>query len=124
LPIDLSANLARALGIGVGSVIGNPTGVTWQAVACPITSSNGHIVAVWNHNNAAGGQVYFQAGGQVYFQNVAFPIKSVSDASQRDGFWSTVTNGSSHTLTDILGHQVTAAIVTADIGVQFPATCP
>jgi hypothetical protein len=114
--IDLSAGLARALGIGVGTVIGNPTGVTWQAVACPITSNSGHILAVWNNGNAA--------GGQVYFQNVVFPVKSVSGASQHDGIWSTITNGSSHTLTDILGHQVTAAIVTGDIGVQFPATCP
>jgi hypothetical protein len=111
--IDLSANLARALGIGVGGVIGNPTGVTWKAVACPITS---HIMAVWNNGNAA--------GGQVYFQNVVFPVKSVSGASQSNGIWSTISNGSTHTLTDMLGHTVTAAIVTGDIGVQFPATCP
>jgi hypothetical protein len=111
--IDLSVNLARALGIGVGGVIGNPQGVTWKAVACPITS---HIQAVWNNNNPA--------GGQVYFQNVVFPVKSVSGASQSDGIWSTITNGSTHTLTDMEGHTVTAAIVTGDIGVQFPATCP
>jgi hypothetical protein len=111
--IDLSANLARALGIGVGGVIGNPQGVTWKAVACPITS---HIQAVWNNNNSA--------SGQVYFQNVVFPVKSVSGANQSNGFWSNITNGSTHTLTDMEGHTVTAAIVTGDIGVQFPATCP
>jgi hypothetical protein len=113
--IDLSAHLARDLGIGVqvgnSSTTGSPTGVTWAAVACPVT---GNIQAVWNGN---------QSGGQVYFQNVTFPVKSVSGASQSNGFWSPVANGSTHTLTDMEGHQVTAVIKTGDIGVQFPATC-
>jgi hypothetical protein len=110
--IDLSAHLARDLGIGVNGSGGSPTGVTWAAVACPVT---GHIQAVWNNNNPA--------GGQVYFQNVAFPVKSVSGASQSNGFWSGVSNGSTHTLTDMLGHQVSAVITSGDIGVQFPAAC-
>jgi hypothetical protein len=114
--IDLSANLARDLGVGVGAAVGNPTGVSWAAVACPISANNGHIVAVWNNNNPA--------GGQVYFQNVVFPVMSVSGSSQSNGFWNNISNGSTHTLTDMLGHQITAAIVTGDLGVQFPATCP
>ncbi len=114
--IDLSADLARDLGIGVGTVVGNPSGASWAAVACPISSNNGNIVAVWNNNDPA--------GGQVYFQNTVFPVVSVSGSSQTDGFWSNVGSGSTHTLTDLLGHQVTAVVVSGNLGVQFPATCP
>jgi hypothetical protein len=114
--IDLSADLARDLGIGVGGTQGDQNGVTWKAVACPISSNNGHIVAVWNGNSAS---------GQVYFQNVVFPIKTVSGATQSNGYWSTITNGSPHDLTDIYGHTLSGvAIVSGDLGVQFPATCP
>jgi hypothetical protein len=114
--IDLSADLARDIGLGVNGGMGDVTGVTWKAVACPISSNNGHIVAVFNSNNPA--------SGQVYFQNVVFPVKTVSGATQTNGYWSPVTNGQQATLTDIYGHSVTATIVSGDIGVQFPATCP
>jgi hypothetical protein len=114
--IDLSADLARDIGVGVGGTLGDVTGVTWKAVACPITSNNGHIVAVFNNNNPA--------SGQVYFQNVVFPVKSVSGATQSNGYWSPVNNGQKVTLTDTYGHTVSPVVVSGDIGVQFPATCP
>jgi hypothetical protein len=114
--IDLSADLARDLGVGVGGAVGNPSGVSWAAVACPISASNGHIVAVWNNHDPS--------SGQVYFQNTVFPVTSVSGSSQSYGFWSNIANGSTHTLTDMLGHHVTATVVSGDLGVQFPATCP
>jgi hypothetical protein len=111
--IDLSANLARDLGIGVGTVAGDPTGVTWKAVACPITSNGGNIEVVWN------------SSGQAYFQNVVWPVKSVSGASQMDGFWN-VSAGATVTLTDLIGHQITATMPGASggsLGKQFPSTC-
>jgi hypothetical protein len=115
--IDLSANLARALGIGVGTVNGNPNGVTWVTVACPITSNGGNIEVVWNSN------------GQAYFQNVVWPVKSVSGGTQTDGFWS-VNPGASVTLTDLIGHQITATMpafagfpTALSLGKQFPSDC-
>jgi hypothetical protein len=108
--IDLSAALARDLGIGVGSTTGDVSGVTWQAVECPVT---GNIVAVQNST------------GQFYFQNVRFPVKSVSGASQSNGFWSPIGSGSV-TLTDMLGHTVSAVVPPGggSLGVQFTAGCP
>jgi hypothetical protein len=115
--LDLSASLARALGYGVGSVVGDPSGVTWEAVACPITANDGNIVVVWN------------SSGQAYFQNVVWPVKSVSGATQTNGFWN-VSAGSTVTLTDLIGHTLTvtmpgvAAFPTAvNLGKQFPSTC-
>jgi hypothetical protein len=111
----LSAALARDLGIGVGTTAGNPTGVTWAAVACPIPTSqnNGNITVVWN------------ASGQAYFQNVVWPVASVSGATQSNGFWS-VNAGATVTLTDLIGHTITATMPGASggsLGKQFPSTC-
>jgi hypothetical protein len=115
--LDLSANLARDLGVGVGSTNGVPVGgVSWAATACPITSNDGNIVVVWNSSSS------FEA----YFQNVVFPVASVSGATQTQGFWN-VAPGETVTLTDILGHQITATLPGpggGSLGAQFPATCP
>jgi hypothetical protein len=113
--LDLSAALARDLGIGVGTTAGNPTGVTWSAVACPIPTSqnNGNITVVWN------------ASGQAYFQNVVWPVASVSGATQSNGYWS-VNAGATVTLTDLIGHTITATMPGAgggSLGKQFPSTC-
>jgi hypothetical protein len=116
--LDLSAALARALGYGVGSVVGDPTGVTWEAAACPITANDGNIVVVWN------------SSGQAYFQNVVWPVASVGGATQTNGFWN-VNPGTQYTLTDLIGHQlknveipgVTPFPTATSLGVQFPSTC-
>ncbi len=111
--LDLSASLARDLGIGTGTVMGDPTGVTWEAVACPITSNSGNIVVVWNSSN------------QAYFQNVVWPVASVSGATQSNGFWN-VAAGATVTLTDLIGHTITATMPGAgggSLGKQFPSTC-
>jgi hypothetical protein len=117
--LDLSAALARDLGYGVGTVAGDPTGVTWEAVACPITSNGGHIVEVFN-----GGST------QVYFQNLVWPVKTVSvngaAATQPNGYWQLPAGSGPITLTDIYGHTVTGTLPGTNggsLGVQFPATC-
>ncbi len=115
--LDLSASLARDLGIGTGTVMGDPTGVTWEAVACPISSNGGNIEVVWN------------ASGQAYFQNVVWPVKSVSVGgtamTQNNGFWP-VNAGATVMLTDMIGHQITAVMPGTSggsLGKQFPSTC-
>jgi hypothetical protein len=114
--IDLSSNLARALGVGVGTAPGDVTGVTWKSAPCPVT---GDIVVVWNNGDSS--------TGQAYFQNVVYPVTSVSGASQTSyAAWSPVKAGQSVTLTDALGQTVTATVPSsnnASLGVQFPATC-
>jgi hypothetical protein len=117
--IDLSLGAAVALGVGQGGSTGDPTsGVTWKAVACPVS---GDIVAVYNGSSS-----------QIYFQNVAFPVASASaggsTATQQNGFWNfgTLVAGKAVTLTDTLGHQVMGTIATSSgqsIGAQFPQTC-
>jgi hypothetical protein len=114
----LSASLARALGVGTTGV-GDPTGVTWDAVACPVT---GDIVGVYNNGYA----------GEIYFQNVAFPVAAATagghTGAQATGFWNFGTSVASMsvTLTDSQGHVVTGTIPSSSggsIGVQFPSTC-
>ncbi len=112
--IALSANLARDLGVGVGSVSGDVLGATWTAVACPITSNNGNIVVAWDSN------------GRASFQNVTFPVATVAGTMQTGGAW-IVDAGASVTLTDLVGHQIMAVMPTTDggsLGTQFPASCP
>jgi hypothetical protein len=118
--IDLNLSAAAALGVGQGGATGDPmNGVTWDAVACPVS---GNIVAVFNNGSS----------GQVYFQNVAFPVASATaggaTGNQQSGFWNFggLVAGKSVTLTDTLGHTVTGTIPTSSggsIGAQFPATC-
>ena len=112
------------MGLGQGGATGNPkNGITWSAVACPVT---GDIQAAFNNNTSS----------QIYFQNVAFPVKTAvaggSTGNQESGFWDfgTLVAGKSVTLTDGLGHSITGTIPTSSggsIGVQFPvsssATC-
>ena len=70
--------------------------------------------------------------GQVYFQNLAFPIASASSggkpATMIVGFWDfgKVMGGQEVTLTDVMGHVVTAVVPSSpgSLGVQFPQTCP
>ncbi len=117
--IDLGPAAAIALGVGQGGATGNPkSGVTWSAVACPVT---GDIQAVFNNDTSS----------QVYFQNVAFPVSSATaggaTGTQQSGFWNfgTLVGGRSVTLTDTLGHTVTGTIPTASggsIGAQFPVS--
>lgn len=118
--LDLSLSAAEAL--GMVEWIGNPKqGVTWRAVACPVTDSI---------------YVKFNGGyqGQVYFQNLAFPIAAASvDGKPANGsnaaFWDfgTDVSGKTVTLTDSVGHTVTGTIPTSksggSLGVQFPLTC-
>ena len=78
-------------------------------------------------------QVNFNGGyqGQVYFQNLAFPIASASsggrEASANTGFWDFLMEmgGQEVTLTDVMGHTVTATVPSApgSLGVQFDQTC-
>lgn len=115
--IDLSLSAAKALGMTeqVGQV---ESGVTWRVVGCPTTSE---ITVSFN-----GG---YQ--GQVYFQNAAFPIaKAVSgdrEAKVNTGFWdfSKEMGGQEVTLTDVMGHTVTAIVPSTpgSLGVQFDLTC-
>jgi len=115
--IDLSLSAAEALGMTetIGEIDG---GVTWRAVGCPVTSDI---------------YVNFNGGyqGQVYFQNPAFPIASASsgdhEATPNTGFWDfgMEMGGQEVTLTDILGHTVTAVVPNqpGSLGVQFDLTC-
>jgi expansin (peptidoglycan-binding protein) len=115
--IDMSLSAAKELGMTelMGEV---KSGVTWRIVGCPTT---GNIAVGFN-----GG---YQ--GQVYFQNVAFPIAKASsggkDASANTGFWDfgKVMGGQEVTLTDVMGHTVTATVPSTPgtLGVQFPLTC-
>ncbi len=113
--IALSANLARDLGVGVGSVSGDVLGATWTTVACPVAhSNNGNIVVAWDST------------GRASFQNVTYPVASVAGTLQTGGAW-IVDAGASVTLTDLVGHQITAVMPTTDggsLGTQFPASCP
>jgi hypothetical protein len=118
--LDLSAALARDLGFGVGMIVGNPSNVTWEAVACPITSNSGHIVEVFNGSST-----------QVYFQNVVWPVKSVTvngaAASQPNGYWQLPSGSGPISMTDTYGHTITGTLPGTDgasLGIQFPATCP
>jgi hypothetical protein len=117
--IDLGPEAAIALGVGQGGATGNPkNGITWSAVACPVT---GNITAFYNNGTSS----------QIYFQNVAFPVKTATaggaTGTQRSGFWDfgTLVAGKSVTLTDGLGHSITGTIPTSSggsIGVQFPVS--
>jgi hypothetical protein len=118
--LDLSASLARDLGIGVGTVVGNPSNVTWAAVACPISSNGGHIVEVFNGSAT-----------QVYFQNVVWPVMSVkvngTAATQSNGYWLLPSGSGPISLTDTYGHTITGTLPgtnNGSLGIQFPATCP
>jgi hypothetical protein len=118
--LDLSAALARDLGFGVGGVVGNPSNVTWAAVACPISSNSGHIVEVFNGSAT-----------QVYFQNTVWPVKSVSvngtAATQPNGYWQLPSGSGPISMTDTYGHTITGTLPgtnNGSLGIQFPATCP
>ncbi len=115
--IDLSLSAAEAL--GMNEVMGKiESGVSWHVVGCPVDSDI---------------QVTFNGGyqGQVYFQNLAFPLASaVSGSSQgtlNGGFWDfgKLMGGEEVTLTDIMGHTVTATVPNeaGSLGVQFELSC-
>ncbi|HXX68201.1 MAG TPA: expansin-like protein [Polyangiaceae bacterium] len=115
--LDLSTSAFGALGYNQSGG-GDPGGLSWQFVACPVS---GDIQASLN------------SAGQVYFQNTAYPITSVSVNGQAAtltvyGYWQLPTNasGATVTLTNVEGDSVTVtlpAIATwpssTSIGVQF-----
>ena len=115
--IDVSLSAAEAL--GMNEIVGEVTsGVTWRVVGCPTDSDI---------------QISFNGGykGQVFFQNSPFPIASAvvgGDEGQKIvGFWSFSTEvaGQEVTLTDVMGHIVTATIPNepGSLGVQFEQSC-
>jgi len=115
--VDLSLSAAEALGMTeqIGQV---ESGVTWRVVGCPVT---GDIQVNFNGSQTR----------QVYFQNPAFPIASASSdgtpASLIVGFWDFGKEmaGQEVTLTDVMGHTVTATVPSApgSLGVQFELSC-
>ena len=121
---DLSTTAFGALGYNQ-SQGGDPTGLSWQFVACPVS---GNIKASLN------------SAAQVYLQNAAFPITSVSVNGQSAtltvyGYWQLPSNasGASVTLTDVQGDSVSVTLPqiatwpsSTDIGTQFsvPSGCP
>jgi hypothetical protein len=111
--LDVSMQAFNALDYSIG----DPSGTTWKSVPCPVT---GTIKAVLNAGIAS----------QVYFQNMVYPLKSVSNATQSQyGYWQFSGGGAGGpaALTDVEGHTVTATIPSGggDMGVQFPSpgTC-
>lgn len=115
--IDLSVSAAKEL--GMNEMIGEVnTGVRWRVVACPTTSN---IAVIFNGAPRS----------QMYFQNLAFPIAKASfesvDANNVTGYWEFGNDvvGKEVTLTDVMGHTITATIPAndGDLGVQFPLTC-
>ena len=115
--LDLSMSAADALGLSASN--GDPSGVTWRSVSCPV---DGDIVALFNAGYA----------GQVYFQNVVFPVASATSgghaASFAYGYWDFGTSvaGRTVTLTDVLGRSVTGTVPVSSggsVGAQFPRTC-
>jgi expansin (peptidoglycan-binding protein) len=118
--LDLSTQAFDALGYAVG----NPSGTTWQFVACPVT---GNIQGRQKSGNA----------DQVYLENTVFPIVSVSVGGQPAqhlsyGAWQLpngiVAAGATLTMSDVEGHTVTGTVPSGggDLGVQFPSPggCP
>lgn len=122
--IDLNPAAGAALGMGNGMTEDATVDVSWNTVACPVSSG---IVVVYNG-------VY---SGQLYFQNVAFPVKSASavifgqtrTATLTNGMWvfsEGVPEGAEVTLTDIAGHTVKGTMPGTNggsLGVQFPTGC-
>lgn len=115
--VDLNLSAAEAL--GMTEVMGQvESGVAWRAVGCPTTEDI---------------QVNFNGGyqGQVYFQNAAFPIAEASSegrqATVNTGFrdFGMEMGGKEVTLTDVMGHSVTATVPTSpgSLGVQFDLSC-
>lgn len=115
--LDLSTTAFGALGFNQSGG-GDPSGLSWQFVACPVS---GDIQASLN------------SPAQVYFQNTAYPITSVSVNGQAAtltiyGYWQLPTNasGATVTLTDVEGDTVTVMLPTiatwpasTSIGIQF-----
>jgi hypothetical protein len=117
--LDLSTSAFGALGYNQGGG-GDPGGMSWQFVACPVT---GGIQAMLN------------SAAQIYLQNTAFPITSVSVDGQNAtltvfGYWQLPTNaaGATVTLTDVEMDSVTVTIpgdvatfpMSTDLNAQFP----
>jgi expansin (peptidoglycan-binding protein) len=113
--LDLSTQAFDALGYSVG----DPSGTTWQFVACPVT---GNIQ----------GRPKDQNVDQVYLENSVFPIVSVSVGGQAAqhlsyGAWQlpngTIASGATLTMTDVEGHTATGTVPSGggELGVQFPS---
>ena len=101
--LDLSTQAFDALSYAVG----NPSGVTWKFVPCPVT---GNIQAVKNGTN------------QYYLQNAAYPISTVAGAAPTNFGYFAVAPGSGISVVSAAGNQtLTLTIPTAggDTGAQF-----
>jgi expansin (peptidoglycan-binding protein) len=118
--LDLSTQAFDALGYSNG----DPSGTTWQFIACPVT---GNIQARLKTGNV----------DQLYLTNVVFPIVSVKENGQSAthlsyGAWQLAggahAGGATLALTDVEGHTVTGTVPGGggDMGVQFPSpgSCP
>jgi hypothetical protein len=128
--LDLStslfgATMVPAMGTNTG---GDPSGGTWEFIACPITTN---IIIRFNNE-------YY---GQIYFQNVVFPVQAATAngnvmTESAYGTWSTSAlndlRGATVVLTDPQGDTVTGIVPSSDdwtgasLGVQFPSPgiCP
>jgi hypothetical protein len=104
--------------------VGDPSGTTWNFVACPVT---GTIHGRLKSGNA----------DQIYLENSVFPIVSVSVGGRQAqhlsyGTWQlpngAIASGATLTMTDVEHHSVTGTVPSGggDLGVQFasPGNCP
>jgi expansin (peptidoglycan-binding protein) len=116
--LDLSTQAFDALGYANG----DPSGTTWQFVACPVT---GNIQARLKTGNV----------DQLYLTNVVFPIVAVKANGQPAthlsyGAWQLAGGahaaGATLTMTDVEGHAVTGTVPGGggDVGAQFPSPGP
>jgi hypothetical protein len=118
--LDLSTQAFDALGY----TNGDPSGTTWQFVACPVS---GNIQARLKSGNL----------DQLYLTNVVFPIVSLTANGQPAthlsyGAWQLAGGmhaaGATLTITDVEGHTVTGTVPGGggDLGVQLPSpgACP
>ena len=125
--LDLSTSLFGATMVpsGQSNTGGDPSGGSWQYIACPITN---HIMVAFNNSYT----------GDIYIQNTIFPVKSGTAnnsalTQSTYGYWSASgvndMRGATLVLTDVEGHTVTGTIPSGasatataiDIGVQFPS---
>jgi hypothetical protein len=117
-------DLSKAAFDQLGFASGDPTGVTWSFVPCPVSGDVNIRIKTGNPN-------------QIYVENEVLPIKSITmnggAATQLSyGAWQLPGNaaGATLTLTDIDGRSITVTVPSAatasqgtSSGKQFPA-CP
>jgi hypothetical protein len=127
--LDLSTSLFGATMVASGQTNtgGDPSGGSWQFIACPITTD---IMVRFNNNYM----------GQIYIQNTVYPVASAKAdgmplTASAYGYWGGGPNnlaGTTLELTDVEGHTVSGTVPSSDdgtgasLGTQFPypGTCP